>query len=118
MSSRMMLLNLVKEGKITVEQAAELLCKMELSRKSEAKPVVKVNFLRVRLEDLNLKKVLIDTKLPTLLVKMGIQMSEKIWTEVLEEYPDLKNFRICFNEVYTRIEQHEGIDNKGKNAEG
>lgn len=108
MSGRMMVFKLVKEGKLTIEQAAELLYKGELSQKNNGnQPVMKIKFIKVLLEDIKLNKVLLDTKLPALLVKLGVQTSERLWQDVQKQYPDLRKFRINFREIYALIERDE-----------
>ncbi len=114
MSDSMMIMKLVEEGKLTAEEAGTLLKKLEeAGKRDEVEFASKVNYLRVKLEDIRANRTVMDSKLPVLLVQVGIQMGRKLWKDALRQYPDLRHFNINFREIYSRIKQ----DEPGKVAE-
>lgn len=105
MSDRKMVLKLVEEGKLTAEQAEELLAKLEFADFLDT--AGKVKALRIKMEDYKTQKVLWQEKVPIAMVKLGLKMSNKVWHDAVKKYPDLKNFNIDFKEMMTRLGKDE-----------
>ena len=105
MSDRKMILKLVEEGKLTAQQADELLAKLEFA--DFLSSAGKVKALRIKMEDRKIKKVVWEENLPIALVKLGLKMSNKMWHDAEKRYPDLKNFNINFKEMVARLSKDE-----------
>lgn len=105
MSDRKMILKLVEDGKLTAEQAEELLAKLEFA--DFLSSAGKVKALRVKMEECKTQKVLWEENLPIGLVKLGLKMSKKVWHDAEKKYPDLKNFNINFKEMVARLSKDE-----------
>lgn len=105
MSEREMVLKLVEEGKMTAEQAEELLAKLDFADFLGA--AGKVKGLRIKMEESKTQKVLWEEKVPIVMVKLGLKMSSKMWHDSAKKYPDLKNFNINFKEIMARLDKDE-----------
>lgn len=104
MSDRAMILKLVEEGEISSVQADELLAKLELLVDDS---VSRNKVIRVKMEDLKTKQIIVDSRAPLAVAKMGLKMGRQIWTDMQKQHPDLKNFKISFMELYSRIQKDE-----------
>lgn len=103
-----MIQKLVEEKKLTAEQAAELLSKLDLAGDGGGlEPGSKIRYFRVKLDNLKDQRNLMDTRFPIILVQMGIKMGRKIWADALKNYPEIKDFKVNFMEIWSRIQKDE-----------
>lgn len=108
MSAHSMILQLVEQGKLTSEQGTALLKQLELYREiNQIRQEKKVNFIRAVLEDPVKGRVLDEIKIPVELVKLGLKLGRKVWAGTLEKYPDLKQFKVNFWSIHSRIEKDQ-----------
>jgi len=105
MSNRKTVLKLMEEGKLTAEQAEELLARLEFA--DFLGTVSKVKVLRIKMEECKTQKVLWEEKLSIAMVKLGLKISNKVWRDAEKKYPDLKNFNVNFKEIQARLSKDE-----------
>lgn len=106
MSNRLHITKLVEDGILTPGQGALLLKQLDLAEDTlEAQPAKRVNFIRVKLADQVTGEVLHEVRVPLTLVRLGLRLSRKVWADVLNRYPDMKQFKVSFWDIYSRIER-------------
>lgn len=105
MLDRKTIMKLVESGRLTAEQAEELLAQLEFA--DFLKAAGKVKALRIRMEEISTGNVVWEETVPVAMVKLGLKMSNKVWHDAVKKYPDLKDFNINFKEMQARLGKDE-----------
>ncbi|GAP17368.1 SHOCT-like domain-containing protein [Levilinea saccharolytica] len=89
---RLKVLQMVKDGKISAEDAAELLAALDVAAERKANPPAapippyagdrRNRWLRVRVTDTDTGKVRVNVRLPTSMIKAGMKMGMRFAPEV------------------------------------
>jgi len=81
---RMMVLQMLEDGKITAEEAAKLLSTMEegAESKKEKPPRASGKFMRVRITDTDSNKVRVNIRIPVSVLKMGSKFGARFSSKI------------------------------------
>ena len=90
MEERLKVLKMVQEGKLSADQASELLSMLEEPRPSTKSPIAppvppapgRSKFLRVRVTDSDSGRVRVNVRLPVSMVNAGLKMGMRFTPEV------------------------------------